>query len=150
MNNLEDKFKKMERTLYDYRKLNTAITNLDIEIERIKNDITLQAISYEDKGSPTNAFSSSIENEVVRREKFVDPEIFRLQRIKNDKEALRTKIYNALKDLKENERKLVELRYLSMDKRTWLDIGLELGFDKNYCQKLRNDIINQLIDIIFP
>ena len=72
------------------------------------------------------------------------------QRIKNDKEALRTKIYNALKDLKENERKLVELRYLSMDKRTWLDIGLELGFDKNYCQKLRNDIINQLIDIIFP
>lgn len=147
---MEDKFKKMEKALYGYRQLNTAITNLDIEIERIKNDITLQGVSYEDKGSPTNAFSSSVENEVIRREKYVDPEIYRLERIKSDKVALNAKIYNALKDLKAHELKLVELRYLDKEKRTWLDIGLELGFDKNYCQKLRNDIINQLIEIIFP
>lgn len=147
---MEDKFKKMERTLYDYRKLDTAITNLDIDIESRKNDISLGGISYEQRSSPTNAFSSCVENEVIKREEYLDPEILRLQRLKAEKTALRAKIYNALKDLKESESKLVELRYLSKDKYTWLDIGLELGFDKNYCQKLRNDIINQLIEIIFP
>ena len=150
MNNLEDKFKKMERTLYDYRKLDTAITNLDIDIEHLKNDITLKGISYEQRSSPTNAFSSIVENEVIKREEYVYTEIDRLQRLKADKMALRAKIYNALKDLKDHESKLVNLRYLDKDRYTWLDIGLELGFDKNYCQKLRNDIINQLIEIIFP
>lgn len=140
----------MERTLYNYRRLNTAITNLDIEIERLKNDISLQGISYSEKGSPTNAFSSSVENEVVRREKYVDTEIYRLQRIKADKVALNAKIYNALKDLKDNEYKLVELRYLSKDKKSWIQIGMELNFNKDYCQQLRNNIINNLIETIFP
>jgi hypothetical protein len=148
--NLEDKFKKMEKALYNYRNLDTAITNLDIDIESRKNDISLGGISYEQRSSPTNAFSSCVENEVIKREEYLDPEILRLQRLKAEKTALRAKIYNALKDLKQSESKLVELRYLSKDKHTWLDIGLELGFDKNYCQKLRNDIINQLIEIIFP
>lgn len=147
---MEDKFKKMEKTLYDYRKLDTAINNIDIDIEHMKNDITLKGISYEEKSGPTNKFNSDVENEVIRRDEYVSEQIMRLQRLKTDKMALRAKIYNALKDLKENEYKLVELRYLDKEKRTWLDIGLELGFDKNYCQKLRNDIINQLIEIIFP
>ncbi|MDF2881526.1 MAG: hypothetical protein K0R54_2083 [Clostridiaceae bacterium] len=149
---MEDKYKfqKMERTLYDYRKLDTAINNIDIDIEHMKNDITLKAVSYEDKGSPTNAFHSNVEDEVIHRSIYMEQEIARLKSLKADKMALRTKIYNALKDLKENEYKLVEMRYLDKEKRTWLDIGLELGFDKNYCQKLRNDIINQLIEIIFP
>lgn len=148
--NLEDKFKKMEKTLYDYRKLSTDITNLDIEIERLKNDITLQAISYEDKGSPTNAFSSSVENEVIRREKYTSAEINRLQRIRADKVALNAKIYNSLKDLKDNEYKLVEMRYLSKYKKSWIEIGMELSFNKDYCQQLRNNIINSLAESIFP
>jgi DNA-directed RNA polymerase sigma subunit (sigma70/sigma32) len=152
VSNLEDKFKKMEKTLYDYRRLNTAITNLDIEIERIKNDITLQGISYEDKGSPTNAFSSSVENEVIRREKYVADEINRLQRLKADKVALNAKIYNALKDLDPLEHKLVELRYLerNKEKRSWISIGIELNFTAKYCQEIRNKIINNLAEIVFP
>lgn len=147
---MEDKFKKMEKTLYDYRKLDTAINNIDIDIEHMKNDITLKAISYEEKSSPTNAFSSTVENEVIKRSEHMEKEIARLRSLKADKMALRTKIYNALKDLKENEYRLVELRYLDKEKRTWLDIGLELGFDMGYCQKLRNKIINELTEIIYP
>lgn len=149
---MEDKFKKMEKALYGYRQLNTAITNLDIEIERVKNDISLQAISYEEKGSPTNAFSSSVENEVVRREKYNDIEVARLQHIKTDKEALKAKIYNALKDLDPVESRLVELRYLekSKEKRSWISIGMELNFTAKYCQEIRNKIINNLSEIVFP
>ncbi len=147
---MQDKFKKMERTLYDYRRLNTFITNLDIEIGRLKNDICLQGISYEDKGSPTNAFSSSVENEVIRREKFNESEIHRLQRIKADKVALNAKIYNALKDLDNIETKLIELRYLSKDRSSWIAIGSKLNFTANHCQEKRNKIINNLSDVIFP
>lgn len=148
--NLENKFKKMEKTLYDYRKLDTAINNIDIDIEHMKNDITLKAVTYEDKGSPTNAFSSSVENEVIRRSIYMEREIARLKILKADKMALRTKIYNALKDLKESEYKLVELRYLSKYKKSWIEIGMELNFNKDYCQQLRNNIINSLIESIFP
>ena len=147
---MEDKFKKMEKTLYDYRKLDTAINNIDIDIEHMKNDITLKAVIYEDKGSPTNAFSSSVENEVIRRSIYMEREIARLKILKADKMALRTKIYNALKDLKESEYKLVELRYLSKYKKSWIEIGMELNFNKDYCQQLRNNIINSLIESIFP
>jgi hypothetical protein len=116
--NLEDKYKfqKMERTLYDYRKLDAAINNIDIDIESRKNDISLGGISYEQRSSPTNAFSSCVENEVIKREQYLDPEIIRLQRLKAEKTALRAKIYNALKDLDEVEYKLVELRYLEKSK----------------------------------
>ena len=147
---MENKFKKMEKTLYDYRKLDTAINNIDIDIEHMKNDITLKAVTYEDKGSPTNAFSSSVENEVIRRSIYMEREIARLKILKADKMALRTKIYNALKDLKESEYKLVELRYLSKYKKSWIEIGMELNFNKDYCQQLRNNIINSLIESIFP
>lgn len=140
----------MEKTLYDYRKLDTAINNIDIDIEHMKNDITLKAVTYEDKGSPTNAFSSSVENEVIRRSIYMEREIARLKILKADKMALRTKIYNALKDLKESEYKLVELRYLSKYKKSWIEIGMELNFNKDYCQQLRNNIINSLIESIFP
>ncbi|NMF06271.1 xanthine dehydrogenase [Clostridium beijerinckii] len=147
---MEDKFKKMEKTLYDYRKLDTAINNIDIDIEHMKNDITLKAISYEEKSSPTNAFSSTVENEVIKRSEHMEKEIARLRSLKADKMALRTKIYNALKDLKENEYKLVEMRYLSKYKKSWIEIGMELSFNKDYCQQLRNKIINSLIESIFP
>lgn len=147
---MEDKFKKMEKTLYDYRKLDTAINNIDIDIEHMKNDITLKAISYEEKGSPTNAFHSNVEDEVIRRAEHMEKEINRLKSLKADKMALRTKIYNALKDLKDNEYKLVELRYLGKDRKSWIQIGMELNFNKDYCQQLRNNIINSLIESIFP
>jgi hypothetical protein len=140
----------MERTLYDYRKLDTAITNLDIDIEHLKNDITLKGISYEQRSSPTNAFSSIVENEVIKREEYVYTEIDRLQRLKADKMALRAKIYNALKDLKTIEYRLVELRYLGRDKVEWLDIGLELGYEAVYCNKMRKVIIEKLVDVVFP
>lgn len=147
---MEDKFKKMEKTLYDYRKLDTAINNIDIDIEHLRNDITLKAVSYEDKGSPTNAFHSNVEDEVIHRSIYMEQEIARLKSLKADKMALRTKIYNALKDLKENEYKLVEMRYLSKYKKSWIEIGMELNFNKDYCQQLRNKIINSLIESIFP
>ena len=64
----DNMFKKTEYALYNYKDLDIKIKSIDIDIDMLENDITLKAISYEEKTGPTNAFSSSVENEVIRRE----------------------------------------------------------------------------------
>jgi len=148
---LEDNnFKKTEYTLYNYKSLDTKIKNIDIDIDNLENDITVNAISYEERSSPTNAFSSTVENEVVRREEKTADKIQALKSKRKYNLNLKTKIDGALEQLTSDEFKLVQLRYFSKDKKTWVEIGLNLGFDKDYCTKLRNKIIDKLSDLIYP
>lgn len=147
---MEDKFKKTEATLYDYKKLDVKIKNIDIDIENLENDITVKAISYDEKSSPTNAFNSSVENEAIRREEYVNDQIDILKAKRKYYSDLRVKIDGALEQLSEIEHKLIELRYFSKEKKQWATIGLELSHEKDYCIKLRNKIINKLSDLIYP
>ncbi len=48
---------------------------------------------------------------------------------------LKTVVTNGLNTLKAEEYKLVELRYFQKDKKTWLEIGMTLGIDKDNCCK---------------
>jgi len=148
---LEDNnFKKTEYTLYNYKSLDIKIKNIDIDIDNLENDITVNAISYEERSSPTNAFSSVVENEVVKREEKTAEKIQVLKSKRKYNITFKTKIDGALEQLTSTEFKLVELRYFSKDKKTWVEIGLTLGFDKDYCTKLRNKIIDKLSDLIYP
>ena len=146
----DNNFKKTEYTLYNYKSLDTKIKNIDIDIDNLENDITVNAISYEERSSPTNAFSSTVENEVVRREEKTADKIQALKSKRKYNLNLKTKIDGALEQLTSDEFKLVQLRYFSKDKKTWVEIGLNLGFDKDYCTKLRNKIIDKLSDLIYP
>ena len=58
-------------------------------------------------------------------------------------------IENGLESLKPEQLKLVELRYLNKDKKTWIEIGMTLGMDKDTCSKVKNRNINHLIGFIF-
>ena len=60
------------------------------------------------------------------------------------------KIEGALGELNSTEYKLISLRYFSREKKTWIAIGCELGFDKDYCVKIRNKIINKMSELIYP
>lgn len=146
----ENKFKRTERTLYNYKNLDVKIKNIEIDIENIENDITVKAIGYEEKTGQTNKFSSSVEDEVVRREEHVKEIIETLNAKKKYNLDLKGKIERALGQLSRNEYELVELRYLNKEKFTWAQIGMKLGFDKDYCIKLKNRIINKLSDLIYP
>lgn len=142
-------FKRTERALYEYKDLPLKIKSIDADIECLENDITLKAISYEEKSGPTNAFNSSVENEVIRRDEKVSEYITRLKRDKLLYKNRMIKIELALESLTEQERKLVELRYFTRPKYEWLKIGLELNIDGDWCMKLRNRIINKLSEFIF-
>ena len=145
----ENLLKKTEYALYDYKDLDIKIKSIEIDIEMLQNDITLKAINYDEKSGPTNAFSSSVENEVIRRDEVVKEQIQKLQRDKLLYISRKNKIENALKCLNDKELKLVELRYFVKPKNEWAKIGFELNFDKDHCCKLRNKIINKLSDYIF-
>ena len=145
-----EKFKKTEYTLYNYRSLDIKNKNIKIDIENLKNDITLKAVGYEERVSPTNAFSSSVENEVIRREEHIQEKIDRLEAKLKYNQDLKIKIEGALQQLTEQELKLVKLRYFSKEKKTWLELSTEIGFDKDYCIKIKNRVINKLSEFIYP
>ena len=75
MNTKENRFKKTESSLYNYNSLDVKIKNIEIDIENLENDITVRAISYDEKSSPTNKFSSSVEDEVIRRDEYIKEQI---------------------------------------------------------------------------
>ncbi|NOW86762.1 hypothetical protein B0H39_004643 [Clostridium beijerinckii] len=148
MNNL---YKKTEKALYDYKNINLKIQNIELYINRLINDVSYAGVSFEEKSSPTNAFNSSVENEVILRDEKVTEEINSLNKQKNDLMMEKKMIENGLESLKEEQLKLVELRYFQKGrKKSWIEIGMTLGMDKDTCSKAKNIIINQLTGFIFP
>ena len=146
----ENKFKKTEYTLYNYKSLDIKIKNIDIDIDNLENDISCAGVSWEQRPSPTNAFSSCVENESIKREEKLPEHIQNLKAKRKYNVNLKTKIEGALGELASEELKLVELRYFSKDKKQWIEIGNKLGFDKDYCTKLRNKIVDKLSELIYP
>jgi DNA-directed RNA polymerase specialized sigma subunit len=147
----ENLFKKTEKTLYDYKNLDLRIENIDLDIEILMNDVSCAGVSYEDKGGPTNAFSSIVENEVIRRDEYVMSSIEKLRKSKARIIASKQKITNALKMLNDEEYKIVELRYFDTKKKrkTWVEIGMIVSIDYIVCCKMKNKIVNKLKDEIF-
>lgn len=143
-------FKKTEYTLYNYKSLDTKTKNIKIDIDNLKNDITIKAVGYDERVSPTNLFNSSVENEVVRREEHVQEKIDMLEAKLKYYQDLKIKIDGALQQLTEQEFRLVQLRYFSKEKKTWLELSTEIGFDKDYCIKIKNRVINKLSEFIYP
>lgn len=141
---LQDNYRKLEGILYNYKNINAEIKNIDIEIIDLRIDYTgCEAIRYEEKSAPTNKFNSSVENEIVSKEK----QIKYLRNRRNSKQRLINKIDNALETLPEKERKLIELRYFN--KLHFKEVALRLNINATYCMQLKSKVINKLIPIIF-
>ena len=145
----DNMFKKTEYALYNYKDIDIKIKSIDIDIDMLENDITLKAISYEEKTGPTNAFSSSVENEVIRREEKIQEQINKLKKDKLLYKSRKLKIENALELLTKEERKLVELRYFSRPKKSWVEISRVMNIAHTHCCTMRIKIINNLNQYIF-
>ena len=141
----KNEFKKIEKILYDYKYIDNKLDVFRFKLEHIKNDVKISSIDYsKDKISSTNAFNSTVENAMLDRESNIAALEEKIKELEYNKQL----IDKSLTVLEDTELKLVKLRYFSKDKMTWIAIGHELGFDKDYCMKLRNKIINKLMDLI--
>lgn len=145
--NDNDIFKSTEGVLYNYQLLKAEIHNLELEIEELKDDYQgVGAISYEEKSGPTNKVTSSIENEILHKEKLIN----NLERIKRSKERLLSKINNAIESLNETEQLFIKYRYTSNVKRTWEQVGALMNLDSGYCcNVIRPLVINKLSCLIY-
>ena len=141
----KNEFKKIEKILYDYKYIDNKLDVYKFKLDYIKNDVNISSIDYsKDKISSTNAFNSTVENAMLDRESNIAALEEKIRELEYNKQL----IDKSLTVLEDTELKLVKLRYFSKDKMTWIAIGHELGFDKDYCMKLRNKIINKLMDLI--
>ena len=141
----KNEFKKIEKILYDYKYIDNKLDVYKFKLEHLRNDVNISSIDYsKDKISSTNAFNSTVENAMLDRESNIAALEEKIKELEYNKQL----IDKSLTVLEDTELKLVKLRYFSKDKMTWIAIGHELGFDKDYCMKLRNKIINKLMDLI--
>lgn len=140
-------FRKTEATLYGYNELVSKIKCLELEIDDIENSYSgCGAIGYEEKTGSTNKFNSSVENEIIEKERIIN----NLKRDLYSKKILKEKIDSTIERMNDSERKLVELRYTNRNTLSWDQVGYILGFNPDYCrQKLRRKIINKISDTIF-
>ncbi|KGO12781.1 siderophore-interacting protein [Clostridium botulinum] len=137
-------YKKTENLLNDYIKIKSEIDNLQIEIEDIKLEYKgVGAMSYEEKSTPTNAFNSNVENEIINKEKLLEKLNYKL----NKKIRLIKKIDNAINILNDTEKKVIKMK--CFEGLQYKQIGQVLNIDHNYACEVKRKAINKIIDLVF-
>ncbi len=146
---MEDRFKKTEYHLYQYKDIDKLNQVADLRIKKLLNDVSLGGGDmFGEKSSKTNKFNSNVENEVIKRDETIRFEIDNLKRDKENR-ILEKQIINASLDLlEEEEKKLVELRYFSKPTKSWTSIAQDLNQSVDNCIKVRKKVISRLSDYI--
>lgn len=99
---------------------------------------------YTEKTSNTYNISSSVENEVLKREE-------RLRKLKMEKENIeieKEKIENALTCLNDIEMEFFNLFYNSKTKNNMTYISMKLHLDRTSCYNLKKKMIFKLSEIL--
>jgi len=137
-----DLYKRTESVLYNYKNTLAEIKNIDLEIEHIEY-VGCGAMSYEEKSAPTNQFSSSVENEVILREKKKQ----QLSYLKVENVLLVSKINNALETLDVRSHDIISMKYFN--NLNYRDISIKLDLTEEYIGNLKKEIVRKLSGLIF-
>lgn len=134
-------YKATEYYLYNYKTMKAEIKNIDLEIEQMEY-VGCAGISYEEKSAPTNTFNSSVENEVVNREK----RIAILNQSRRETLMKINKIDNALETLEPRDLDIIKLRYFNnLNNRI---IAVRLDLTEEWICTLKAAVINKLSTLI--
>lgn len=138
-----DKFKRVEAMLYNYKNTQAEIKILKKDLEILENDYRgVGSIGYEEKSGPTNSFNSDVENEVINR-------VEKIQKLKNKirlKEIEIEKIDVALDVLNNDELYIINERYFNRNLNK--NIAITLNVTKDTSIRYKNNIINKLIPLL--
>lgn len=142
---MSDILKETEKLLYGYRDFESKLKIIDLEIEKVKSNYNgVSAVRIEEASSKTNKVNSGVENEILKKEEA----ILKLEEMKREIEYTRKKVDISFSNLTEEEQMLVNLRYFSRPKKTWIEIGNTMGIDKDYCCKLRKNIVYRIGNLV--
>lgn len=143
----KNKYRKIEGLLFSYPKIQIEIKNLRIDIEEIKDVMAIHGASDAPKAStPTYAFNSSVENEVIQREEKLPEKVSRIENMIRSKERQLQKVDNALLTLSKEDREFIELKYLK-------NIGIRdlcsrYNMEKSSIYKQKDRIVKELLKVI--
>ncbi|MFU7517658.1 sigma factor-like helix-turn-helix DNA-binding protein [Clostridium sp. HCS.1] len=136
-----NEFKKVEAILYKYNSSKAKIRNLELDIENVKNEFNGPgSIRYEERTQSTNRFNSSVENEIISKEKKINE----LLKYKKQKEIEVLKVENSLNVLTERDQEIIKLRYFN--KCNNREIAAKLNLAEEYISRLKKEAINRIID----
>lgn len=145
---MQDMYSYVEGKLYNYKSMKVELNSYKIDLEYLNKDYEgCRGQSYSGiTSSKTNSLYSSVENELIRKEKRKE----RLQSKITEKERQIRKIENALALLDDEELQLVELRYFSdrMKPLSWLAIGKEMLTSDKRCRCIRDEVLFKLSNVI--
>ncbi|WP_291653808.1 RNA polymerase subunit sigma [Clostridium sp.] len=126
--------------LYDYRRNKIEIKNLKLDLEILENDYTgVENIGYEERSSKTYKFNSSVENEIVRREK----EMRDIKREIRLKEIQIQRIDDTIEVLSERENYIIKEFYFNNNQIKYISMDLSLA--ETYCSTLKTEALKKLI-----
>ena len=145
---MQDMYSYVEGKLYNFKSMKVELNSYKIDLEYLNKDYEgCRGQSYSGiTSSKTNNLYSSVENELIRKEKRKE----RLQSKITEKERQIRKIENALALLDDEELQLVELRYFSdrIKPLSWLAIGKEMLTSGKRCRYLRDRVLFKLSNVI--
>lgn len=144
---MQDIYSYVEGKLYNFNAMKVDLNSYKIDLEYLNKEYEgCRGKSYSNITSKTNSIYSSVENELIRKEK--RKEMLELKI--TEKERQIRKIENALALLDDEELQLVKLRYFSdrMKPLSWLAIGQEMLYSDKKCRVMNEDIINKLAGMI--
>lgn len=145
--NRKELFRETECRLHNYKYLEIQIKNLELDIEREKNEYRgCGAISYDERTGVTYNINRSVENEVIAKEK----RIGKLMQTKLEKEIEKKKIENALTCLDIIETDFFNLFYNSKSKNNMKCISIKMHMDRSYLYKLRENVVYKIIGMLQP
>lgn len=101
-------YRKIERLLYDYKTYDSAIRNLEAELESIMPQISTSLLKMGD-GSTATPFCSQTEDWAIKR--IESPRAKRLLKLLTEKKRLRKAIKETRKQLTDEENTFVWMRY---------------------------------------
>lgn len=131
--------------LNSYLLYKNDIKNIDLEIEELKNNYSLNGISLNERSGPTNKISSITETRIVNK----DDKIKELENLKRFHEVKCEKIENAVNILKEFERQVIELKYMIPPVKSWYTVSKEIGFTTIACQRAEDRAIKKMLPLLF-
>ncbi|MBO3374917.1 sigma factor-like helix-turn-helix DNA-binding protein [Clostridium perfringens] len=123
---------KVKKLLSSYKIMKLQVECIDYEINLLKDHIeSLKALRN------TGSYIIEKNNEIEYK-----------KGIKKRLEDCVNSIDNALNELSDTERNIVELRYLEGKKHTWKEIGNIVGYSSDYCRKELFALILRVYGII--
>ena len=140
-------FRETEGRLHNYKFLEIQINNLELDIEKEKNDYRgCGSISYDERTGVTYSINRSVENEVISKEK----RLGKLMKAKLEKEIEKKKIENALTCLDIIETDFFNLFYNSKSKNNMTYISIKMHMDRSNAYRLREKIVYKIIGMLYP